>query len=355
MKVMVILAEAETVPRRARWRRAWSIGKYFVFLALALVAVQVVLSHSDELSGAATYLNHLHPGWIVLAVSFEALSMLSFTALQRHLLSVGGVHLPLAPLVVITLAGNAMANSLPGGGAFASVFAYRQFRRKGADEALATWTLVAVTGLTAVTLATIAAAGAFIAGEDGGVSGLLPLLALMVAGPAIGVAVLLRPRLLTTLLTPPLRLSRRLTGRPRREPEQFVTRFVVRLESVTPRLHDWLIALGLAAGNWVADCTCLVAAFLAVGAPVPLRALLLAYGAAQVAANLPITPGGLGVVEGSLTVALVAFGGSTSATVAAVLFYRLLSFWVLLPLGWTAWGALALQARRVKARQAVLT
>ena len=40
----------------------------------------------------------------------------------------------------------------------------------------------------------------------------------------------------------------------------------------------------------------------AVHAPVPWRGILLAYGAGQLAVNLPVTPGGLGVVEGSLTV-----------------------------------------------------
>jgi len=323
-----------------------------VFVALAALAVQVIVSHFDELSGASVYLSHIRPGWIVLGVAAESVSMLSFTALQRRLLSVGGVDVPLGPLVVITLAGNAMANSLPAGGAFAGVFAYRQYRRKGADEELATWTILAVTGLTAVTLAIIAGTGALVAGEDNSVSGLAPLLALLLAGPALGVAILLRPRFLSTLFLRPVGLVHRFTGRPRAGPQVFLTGVIERLEAVTPRLPDWLIALAMAAGNWVADCTCLLASFLAVGAAVPARALLLAYGAAQVAANLPITPGGLGVVEGSLTVALVAFGGSTSATVAAVLLYRLMSFWVLLPLGWTAWGGLTLAARR-RQREAV--
>jgi uncharacterized protein (TIRG00374 family) len=99
-------------------------------------------------------------------------------------------------------------------------------------------------------------------------------------------------------------------------------------------------------GNWVTDCACLVIAFQAVGTHVPWRGLLVAYGAAQVAANLPITPGGLGVVEGSLTIALVAYGGSTAGSVAAVLLYRIISFWILLPIGWLAWFALHVESRR---------
>ena len=87
--------------------------------------------------------------------------------------------------------------------------------------------------------------------------------------------------------------------------------------------------------------------YLAVGAAVPWRGLLLAYGAGQLAANLPITPGGLGVVEGSLVIALVAFGGGHVSTVAAVLLYRIVSFWGYLPVGWLAWAGLTWHNRRV--------
>ena len=80
--------------------------------------------------------------------------------------------------------------------------------------------------------------------------------------------------------------------------------------------------------------------------------MLLAYGAAQLAINLPITPGGLGVVEGSLTIALVAYGGNKPATVAVVVLYRLISFWGLLALGWVSWAALAVDGRRARAREA---
>jgi uncharacterized membrane protein YbhN (UPF0104 family) len=86
--------------------------------------------------------------------------------------------------------------------------------------------------------------------------------------------------------------------------------------------------------------------FLAVGAGVPWKGLLLAYGAGQLAANLPITPGGLGVVEGSITIAIVAFGGAATSTVVAVLLYRVISFWLILPAGWSAMALLAWSGRR---------
>jgi len=39
------------------------------------------------------------------------------------------------------------------------------------------------------------------------------------------------------------------------------------------------------------------------------------------------------VVEGSLTLALVAYGGTGQSTLAAVLLYRLITYWALLPVG----------------------
>ena len=56
------------------------------------------------------------------------------------------------------------------------------------------------------------------------------------------------------------------------------------------------------------------------------------------------------MVEGSLTVALVAFGGGEAPTVAAVLLYRLISFWVPLPIGGACYLGL-FRARRKAVRR----
>jgi hypothetical protein len=102
--------------------------------------------------------------------------------------------------------------------------------------------------------------------------------------------------------------------------------------------------------NWVFDCACLGLSFVALGVGVPWKGLILAYGAGQLAANLPITPGGLGVVEGSLTIALTYFAGVETSTVAAVLLYRILSFWIEMPVGWGMWAALVWSDRRADLR-----
>ena len=147
------------------------------------------------------------------------------------------------------------------------------------------------------------------------------------------------------VLTWAVRVGQRVVHRPRGDAREVAERELQRINRVSPTRADWALAMAWAGLNWLWDAFCLALCFLAVGAGVPWRGLLLAYGAAQLAANLPITPGGLGVVEGSLTIALVAYGGAHGSTVAAVLLYRILNFWAPLPIGWATWGALMVKAR----------
>ena len=53
----------------------------------------------------------------------------------------------------------------------------------------------------------------------------------------------------------------------------------------------------------------------------------------RMVASIPITPGGVGIVELGLTGALVGFGGTTRGVVAAVLVYRFLTVVPTLALG----------------------
>jgi putative heme transporter len=61
-----------------------------------------------------------------------------------------------------------------------------------------------------------------------------------------------------------------------------------------------------------------------------------AWALIRVVASIPITPGGVGVVELGLTTALVAFGGDNAGVVAAVLVYRFLTVVPTLAIGLTA-------------------
>jgi uncharacterized protein (TIRG00374 family) len=60
--------------------------------------------------------------------------------------------------------------------------------------------------------------------------------------------------------------------------------------------------------------------------------LAVAYGAANIASAIPITPGGLGVIEVTLVAITVGFGAPRATAVIAVLGYRVVNYWLpLLP------------------------
>jgi hypothetical protein len=143
-----------------------------------------------------------------------------------------------------------------------------------------------------------------------------------------------------------MRVSQWAVGRPRGDLETHIARITQWANSVRLGWYQVIRILLWGTANWLFDCACFALMFLAVGAPIPWKGLLLAYGAGQLATALPITPGGLGAVEGSITIALVAFGGDHNSTVDAVLMYRIVSFWLVLPVGWALWGELALEVRR---------
>jgi uncharacterized membrane protein YbhN (UPF0104 family) len=76
-----------------------------------------------------------------------------------------------------------------------------------------------------------------------------------------------------------------------------------------------------------------------------------AWSLARILGSIPITPGGIGVVELSLTAALIGFGGNNAGVVAAVLVFRFLTIVPTLVLG----SAAALVWRRlVKNAPAIL-
>ena len=99
----------------------------------------------------------------------------------------------------------------------------------------------------------------------------------------------------------------------------------------------WARAVALAAGRWIFDFLSLYAALLAVGARPPLYIALIAYSAAQLLGQLPLTPGGLGVVEAGLTGTLALAGVPAAPAALATLAYRLASYWLSLPIGLIAW------------------
>jgi putative heme transporter len=314
------------VPRK--WMR---IARLVLVPALIAATTVSIADQWGTIEGAIGRLAHLDWHWVRLAIFAEALSVVAFAVVGRRLLRAGGHEVRLRTMIGLGLSTNAIASSVPGGAAWAATFSFEQFRRRGVGRGLAAW-IVAMTVVTCgIALGVLLLVGVAIAGNHGPAAQFRPVeIALVVAVAATAAFIVVRRERLAN--TRVIQRFAKVT-RPLRE---------IR---VTPRVVATVLVAGLC--NWLADCGCFVAAILAVSGHVPWAGLLVVYGVGQIAANLPITPGGVGVTEGAISVLLIAYGMHTETAVAAVLVYRIISFWLAVPLGWaTAAGMLALQRRR---------
>ncbi len=288
---------------------------------LLALAARVIAGSFGDLRTAVESLRHLRPGYVALAVVAEVLSYVTYSGAQKTLLASAGHRVKLLPLTGITAAGQAASNVLPGGLAVSSVVMYRQLRRRSVPDVVTGWMLVLVSLLYGTALGLLALVGVFIVGDDNPVPGLRPF--------SLGVV--------GVLLAGLMALSVLRTRLPMLARSATVRAWLDRLREVHIGAPAIVGALVLVAGSWLADGLALVAAFGAVGTHPPWHGMLLAFAAGMMAASLPITPGGLGIAEGSLTVVLVAFGGAKTGTLAAVLLYRLVAYWGLLPAGGIAY------------------
>ena len=327
-------------------RRAWPVLRFLLGLGILALAVWALSAHRGELSGFSAVFENLKWWWIPPALVAELASFVCFAGLQYEFLRCGGLAAPQGPLLKMTFASQAITNSLPGGNAFSAVYGFRWFRRFGADDTLAAWSLVGTVVASVVSLALVATAGLALATGEGASLDLIPVIVgVFVITVAIGV-LFVYERPLAVVVTWGIRASRKIVGRPRGDLAAEIDRIVGMVTAVRlgPRQVITIMVWGVA--NWLFDCACFAMMFLAVDATIPWKGLLLAYGAGQLAATLPFTPGGLGVVEGSITIALTEFGGAHVSTIDAVLMYRVISFWLVLVVGWALWAQLALQVRR---------
>ena len=87
----------------------------------------------------------------------------------------------------------------------------------------------------------------------------------------------------------------------------------------------------------------------AFGIDVSVSQAVATYAASQIVGGLPGMPGGLGVTEGAITAILAAYGFPVSTTLAPVLVYRVVSYWLPAALSFLAGGSTFLRSDEAKA------
>jgi uncharacterized protein (TIRG00374 family) len=87
-----------------------------------------------------------------------------------------------------------------------------------------------------------------------------------------------------------------------------------------------------ATSNWLLDAAALWVFMRAFGVSPRVDSLLVAFCVANISASIPITPGGLGVLDATLVAMLALFGYGTEAGLAVPM-YRLAQYWLPIPSG----------------------
>jgi len=324
----------------------WMIVRYALGIALGVFILVLLVGKRGEFTGALHQLDHLNYGWESGAVLAEVLSIVGYGYLQQKVLQWSGAELSLSSLTLVSLANNAIAYSVPGEPAVSSAYRYRFFRRRGASGASAGWSILTILIAQAIGMSLLLLIGVLIAlTGDTGVQArgtvLVGLFVVLIAG-----AFLIRRDLLLRFLGLLVRLCRRVTAHPRGDVMQRIESTLQRMREIPLSNVKAIGLVAMATALWLMDFVTLLCCFGAVHAPIPWSGVLLAFGVSQIVASLPLIPGGVGIVEGSLAVILVAYGAKKVPALAVVLIYRLLTFWAVILVGWISIAVIEWRVRR---------
>jgi putative heme transporter len=307
-----------------RWRRwIWAI----LGMAGLLLAAQAVAGSRAELFAGVSSMRRVSWIWLGFAVVAECCAFTALAIAQRCMLRAGGVSVGVGALARLAVTSQAVGSVLPAGYLISNVVVLRVLARRGVSALLALWMLAIAGLLYIVTLLLIGLVGAQLAPASKNVPDLRSAAAIALT---VVITVFVTVMAVGRLRKHPWTIHELAARMPGGRLKQLIGGDV--LANVSLGRKGWGVAFVWMLLWWIGDMTCLAIAFLAVGAAVPWHGLLIAYAAGQLAALLPITPGGLGVTEGSMAVALSAYGGMATA-VAAVLLYRLIAYWAILPAG----------------------
>ena len=338
-------AVAPVPPRPAGGRRARRPSWLRLPIACALLVAAVVYGVLPFLVTARDDLE-LVKGvaipFLVGALVLEVGAVVSYTFLTQAVLR-DSDQLGFGTQLRIDVTGLAASHVLPGGGATAAGLRYGLMTGAGVGRVPALTT--AARTVSDLALICCYGLGALLAIHEVLRHPAL-VIAVAVGLAALGLAALAVWRLAGTSSVPRTRRGSvpRWLAWARRRWDQTTVQIAVFLRDAdrAGRAVSW------ASANWLLDAGCLWLCVFAYGHALSLPLLLTAYGFANLLALLPLTPGGLGLVEGTLIPLLVAFGVPGTAAVLGALTWRLLQFWLPIPVGLGCY--VSLRAHRERGR-----
>ncbi|MBV9660395.1 MAG: flippase-like domain-containing protein [Acidimicrobiales bacterium] len=339
-------------PRRRRGLRAllpspvWHVGR---LLILALILEYLVLPQLAGPRKVGRLLTQVNPFLLLAGVGLEAGALLSYAMLTRAVLP-NSNRVKFFTIFRIQLSTLSVSHCAPGGSAAGTALGYRLMTQAGIRPGDAGFAL-GMQGIgSAVVLNVILWIALIVSIPVWGFAAVY-LLAAMVGAVLLAASV----ALLYAFTRGEDRVAELLERAAGRIPfidgavlRRSFVELASRLEQLGRERQTLIHAVVWASLNWVLDAASLAVMVGAFGHWVNPDGLLVAYGLANVLAVIPITPGGLGVIEATLTTLLVGFGTPQGVATLGVVVYRFINFWLPIPVGGLAY--LSLQVDRTAER-----
>jgi uncharacterized protein (TIRG00374 family) len=297
-------------------------------VVVAGVAIYLLVPTLLRVFSAFPRLFSLDAAWFAFALVAELGHFACTFALQRLALRTKGW----LAVSTSTLVGNGITLIVPGGAAAGAAVQFRMLRTSGMDAAntvsgLTTFSLLTVAGLLGLPIFALAASvvgvpinhGLFEAAVVGAVAFVLFV--------GFGIVLITFDRPLAAIGRGGQWLWNHIA---RRHPVTGVERLLLReRDTMRGALGEkWRSAIVFTAGRLLLDYLCLLGMVRATGSHPQWTLVLLAFAVAGVIGLVPITPGGLGIIEASLSGLLILAGMGAGDAFLATLAYRLASYWI---------------------------
>ena len=307
------------------------------------MAFYVALPALIKVISAWPKLLHMDYRWMAVMFVAEVASFVCAAWLLRLLLRTTQWFNVVAALLV----GNAVTNVLPAGDVAGAGVQFQMLAIGGidADQAAGGLTASSIIGLAGLLMLPVFALPALIGGEP--VSAGLEHAAFLGLGGFVLIvgfaAILLTTDVVLVKLANGLQWLLNVIPRRKSRTEGLARRLQDQRDMVRTDLgRRWWQAALLIGGRIGLDYVALLAALRATGARPHPSLVLLAYAATAVIALVPLTPGGLGIVEASLSGLLVLAGVPSANAIIATLAYRLVTYWLPIFVG----GGIYIEFRR---------
>ncbi|MDQ1376067.1 MAG: putative heme transporter [Acidimicrobiaceae bacterium] len=328
---------------RSHWHRVWHrpLRRITKILIFAFIVQFLVLPQVNGTRKALNQLGQVRFGYLIAGVALEASAIVSYAMLTRSVLPREGSP-SVVTLLRVQLSTLAFSHVAPGGTAAGSPLGYRLLTHAGVDGPEAGFAL-ATQGMGSAVVLNVLLWLALVVSIP--LNGFNPI---YLTAAVVGVVAIGGFALLVVTLTRGEEKSARVLSAiashlplvNREKVTELVHRVAERLRELGMDRQLLRRAAAWAAANWLLDAASLWVFVAAFGYRVSIVGLLVAFGLANVLAAIPLTPGGLGVVEAVLTSTLVGFGTPTTVAILGVATYRLLNFWLPIPLGAMAYLSL---------------